>query len=985
MQQMVPVLIGVTQPPRGSGDQAAGQFYAQAIELTTSWGTQPARAQITYVSAEGFGAPVTRGALMRIEVAGHIYWGICLSDQLADNADGRTRVLEFADMRHYLGRDDVFGAFNMPEIRIVNGQRTKRYWHVLPTDYASGKRTFTTQPKTCAEVIYHLLNAPTVLSPWYNAVSPVTYHIDQVTGYVEELNFMGGSKLAGALETISNKQGLTMGLLPNAVNPYQLVWVRKGEGLLPTWIVGGQESIFPPNSGNKRVGEALSGNPNLIRVVGDRNVYQVLNVTMRPDWNRNWEAYWSVEDRWTLEVYNRLSTERAFDGIPVGTPYKDIVDDAANPGANRHIIGRQLAQARSKTITVGEYARLREDKDFSDWRQFGGRSRMDMPVVLYLEQILFRAYRPPANINLGGGRVMPVESLDLVGRMVLAVTHDPVTGKMEYDANRNQEGTGYAIVKGLLGDATALLQLEPERVDVARYVEQMETWQPVGFQVDNSGEDGGYVLFDVPALKQANLATTIDGVAVLRADATFTPAEVKASLTFEAERFMWTYGDGDIAHAENVNGLCREIVVNGNLSTEVRYGDGKTAGQKAVAIARSLWRQQWFYASGGYIRYLLPGDGAILLNSMYDRVTVKLGANGLTEEVDFTTERQTNAFVPEREMDRREREKSLLPGQAELEAQARKLRVQAAALRQSPGFRRELLKASQGAFGIPPTQMRVVQLKSVTPERTLPVGCPVWWSTTKGEEAGARTAVTAGKHVLFAGVTVRHNEKTGTRLKIQQTGTTLVRVTLLEGKVMPAQTPLVVVPGTDGVGEEVVASDAVDAFYGDSRSVVIGTLLEDLPAGVAGEVRLARVALAYPRRVSRFEAQVLLVGNYVLRVRAVYDGTEYLVLKPQGLFTPPSAGAYERVSGTERKVTYTGTFEQVEEVILPRYTEEFVGEETITVQRLEHVETISHVLPSVILNDEEPEVIEGLESQIPPKLADLNLSARNWRLKPGTE
>ncbi len=988
----IPVMVRVNNPPRGSGTQAVRTFAAQSTELTTAWGTNPASAQITYVAQTGFEVPVTEGALVRIQVAGHVFWGICRSDQSVDSANGRTRTLEYVDLRYYLGQDDVFGCFNIPDVRQVNGNRIKRYLHVLPEDWETGRKTFTTQPKSAAEIIYRLLRAPTVLSPWYNDVAPVIYHPDQITGSVDSLDFMGGRKLVSALEEIGNKQGLVMGLLPNATNPYQLIWVRKGQGVLPTWDVAGQPSIYPPNSDMKRLGVSLSGNPNIIRVVGGRNAYQVLNVALRPDWNPNWQEFYDVL-RLYEDIYERFATDVPLEGVPVGTPYKDVMDSTVAGAVNHHLVGWQLAMGRALTITVGEYARARGDKDFSDYRLFGGRSRMDMPVVMYMNQILFRAFRPPAQINLGDGWVQDLVSLELVGRMLMAVEHDPVTGTMDYVADRPTEGNGYAIAKGLLANVSALLQVEPERLNIARFAEQNETWSPLSFQIDNSGEDGGYVLFDQAVVKQADVLGVKDGYAVIKANWTFTVPEVRAALCFEAERFVWVVGDGGtISHVENVSELARECVVKNSSRLELVYGDGRTAGEKAQEIGEALLRQQWAYASGGYVHYIRQGDAPILLNSMYDRVTIRHTPQGLAEEVDFTTERQGNAFTPERLFDRRQRERGLLPGQAELMAQARKFNVFAAALRQSPGFRAELNEAWTGAVGFAPKTGRTMQIMPKTGVTSIPVGSVVWMSTDKGAQAGVGTAVEAGKHVLFAGVTVRDAEKPGRRAVVVHSGPALARVTLGD-KPMKAFTQLVIVPGTDAPEGEVAAGDALTEYYGDSQSVIVASLLEDLPAATdSGEVRLARVNLGQPMLVPEFEARVVLVGNFYLRVKALYDDREYLALKPQSLFTPADTGDYVRVSSTERKVTYQDEPQQVTEIIRPAYGEEDVmGEQTILVRRVGVVRSYQYALDNIDPPDdlgepldELPEVLAGLEDQLPIRLVDANLSARRWVRKPGT-
>jgi hypothetical protein len=51
---------------------------------------------------------------------------------------------------------------------------------------------------------------------------------------------------------------------------------------------------------------------------------------------------------------------------------------------------------------------------------------MDMPAALYIQTLLFRAFRPPPTINPGGHEV-PTATVDLSEEAVAKVTHDGST------------------------------------------------------------------------------------------------------------------------------------------------------------------------------------------------------------------------------------------------------------------------------------------------------------------------------------------------------------------------------------------------------------------------------------------------------------------------------------------------------------------------------------------------------------------------------
>jgi hypothetical protein len=223
---------------------------------------------------------------------------------------------------------------------------------------------------------------------------------------------------------------------------------------------------------------------------------------------------------------------------------------------------------------------------------------------------------------------------------------------------------------------------------------------------------------------------------------------------------------------ETVGGLRAECVASaGGTSTEIPYDDGMKAWQKAEQIALALLNTQYVYASGGYTRKLVDGDGPTPLSSVIDRVSLQMSASGFVETVDFTRERNYNAFVPEREFDRRLRERSLVPGEAEAKTIANQMRMMAQGLRSSPSHRRLLAEAFEGRLG---AQVPLVSASVASGSGTLEAGTPLWRNPAQTQPA--LPASTTASHSVFCGVTTRSGEDASKAFKAQNTGEAMVRV-----------------------------------------------------------------------------------------------------------------------------------------------------------------------------------------------------------------
>lgn len=746
-----PVLVAGT-PGRGSVTQPDLTIYCQSLQIQMAWGISPAEAVLTYVNDSNQPdpvVPVSTGALLTITSGGHTFYGVCVQDSGVDGSDGQKRTLQFVDTRKYLDDDYVFGAFNLPDVYTdtETGLRVRGYKHLYPADYDGWNWTYTPGPLTAAEILDAMFAAPTVLTGWARL-----YHSDQENYPVYGIDCLSGRKLGAAIQEVSSKQGLVVGLQGGR---YRLVWVRKGVGVLPG---------FPSNSDRRRSGTSLSGNATRVLVVGDRNLYQVLNVPMVKDWVTAWEEF-VVFELFAEDIYQRAVNPKT------GVRFN------ATPGDPEQFIGRQLALAYASEITVREYAALR-GAAFADYRKFGGRSRMDMPVALYIRTLLFRAFRPDLT-SFGNISGTGVGTLQIEDRLLARVSYSPTTGVMSASVNEPADGNGFAIVRGYKVGSDNFKSLKPEQFGADLFSDARALWQPVPFQIDDGGEGDRFLIFDEPVVVSENLLTKVDGHTVINRDFTLTVPSVRAALTFAAEPYVYRAGVAGKDHVENVSQLHGEYVVNGSSITEVRYQNGQTADQIADDIAQSLLLNQYYYAGGGYE---VRGSNGTQINSIIDRVSYQTGPNGTSEIVDFTTERGRNYFEPERRLDRLTREEALLPGQEELRQQAAQARLVAEAFKQNP---RVVKALGDLLFGTVENEvpLQTVYVKGGT-SAAIAVGTPLRKrSLTVGASTTANTntlavlpAGAAADDKIFGGVTVRANERANGPVRVQMSGVALVRV-----------------------------------------------------------------------------------------------------------------------------------------------------------------------------------------------------------------
>ncbi|HVM51256.1 MAG TPA: hypothetical protein VMU04_24715 [Candidatus Acidoferrum sp.] len=700
------VRVTVAGAERGSGDQPSMEYAAASCVCRWSWGLQPATALIEWVTgATPDLQPLAALTIEMIHTASgevrHTFYGICKQVAPVLGSDGISVMQEFVDSRELLQWDVMYCAFNKRESRLVddgtgNFVWKRHYWHIYPKDFNSQSKTYTDGPLTAIEIMDALFGSPTCESPWTRVYHPA---LEQP---VYDFDCLSGKKLGACLVELSEALGCQFTLMGGR---YNLVWCVRGAGATPT---------APPDSDNRRTGSTLSGNPSRIRLLGERDLYQVMNLELEADWLPAWQAFWNL-DALAADIFDNEALDTPCAGIDAGTRYNAI------PGDEGNLIGRYLAQARSRTITVGAYAALRDARasadgaDFRDFRKLGGRSRLQMPAALYIAMVVFRAFRPPRSFMLYNAyrQNLNLWALELVEQGLVEVTHDPVTGQMTWEQDVISASNGYAICQGYQVGQDGYKTLRPEHFQLNQWIAGQNTWQRCTFQVDDSGEGVKFILFDAPVINSADLikqSADLSDYPVMSATPKFNTPRVRAALIFAGEPYSYIAGVGTKDDVVNVQGLNGHFVVeaDGSSVEELPFADGLTANEKALGIAESLLNQQFTYAQGGHT---IQGIDGTQLSEVIGGVTVRYGPDGATEEVDYSAERDRNVspgfggglvlhVPPERDFDRRAQLINLLPGQRELREEARQLRLVGASLRQNPKMARTLLEAFAMAFGL---------------------------------------------------------------------------------------------------------------------------------------------------------------------------------------------------------------------------------------------------------------------------------------------
>ena len=559
-------------------------------------------------------------------------------------------------------------------------------------------------------------------------------------------------------------------------------------------------------------------------VVGDRNEYHCLNVPLVPDWPLAWQTLFDVDLlAWDLYWHELDEGET---GTHVPTPYHAT-------GAH-NLSGYLRAAARARRITVGEYAALRASRpaydpaaptvplSFADTRWYGGRSRMTMPAALYLQQILFRAYRIPSAAEAGAeaakvrltnrqGVTVELKNLEISDRACWDTDFNPASGVMVAGDGTGEPGNGLAVVQNYQILSNIFAGLRWDTAETANWANATDMWGEARFNVEPAGDGTQVIVFEEPLVRLSSIvAPNGQGYPVPSGWDPLNAASysmvgrltARVGLTFLGENFNYRVGSGGRDGLETVPGLSSQFKVNpatGAL-TEIPFADGDLGSDKAVDIAAALLNRPEIYVAGGY-QY--QGSQGQYLYGMLDRVSVDWdGSNGLTESVDFSSERQTGTdgwgrpvLEPPRNFERRLANDRLLPGERELRQQARELTWQSKMLAANPSARRSLSDALRHTLGYdaPP---EVVLLTNASGQANgsgaIQAGCPLWREGNTDRDAAKRVLrpEVAPTRPVFAGVAVQSSAHVNGPIQVTRTGTgnTILATVKARATEIPANT-----------------------------------------------------------------------------------------------------------------------------------------------------------------------------------------------------
>lgn len=587
---------------------SVGGALIKSMTLTQAWGLSPASAQIEAVGAGVF-AP---GSSVSLNIGSSIFNGVVGDCVERTNDQGKFLSITVPDNRIKLMWDTVFGSFN--EVEILEDDvstpgidRVKRYVHVYPLDWDAQKKTRTERPHTAAEILNMLVQAPTVLNGW-----GINGHV-RLEKPVYGVDASRGKKLGTVIQEVIDQVGLIMTLSGSS-------------GL--EFAVKGEDSAPAPNNGNCvdiSDGSAL-GPDTKVRIVGDRNLYQDLPIELEPDWNPAYEQF-IFEPAWVAKC--------------------------------KALFGGTDGEAKAKSLT----ATLRECGIGSDLGKWGEVSRMEIPVWIYLHDIVFKAYRVPRNYLVGG---LDLDSVELRDGLLAEVDSDSGGSLFYKPGNFYPDTKAYCVAQGQQLSRFDAKFLDSITIDNLASFRSL--WQPINkFNLDTKNkviifEDPIFLddgLFVAPNAATGDAHPTLQALVVPNARVQISAARVRASLCFAAEVYSKFFGSGIRAAALYVSGLNFHALSNfGTFSSEIQYSNGKGADEIAQEAGEAALTGQNILQSGGFTRI---GSAGMSLNGSIDRITVRLqfegggDRDGISETIDYAKERAPIHFESERELERRGR------------------------------------------------------------------------------------------------------------------------------------------------------------------------------------------------------------------------------------------------------------------------------------------------------------------------------------------
>lgn len=702
-----------------------GGLQVKTVRGTSAWGVTPSSSSVTGVASAGIsvGAAVSMNFYGLFTVNGIV----TRVNHRTDFSSGVEQDIEIVDNRIRLQWMYVFGAWNMedetcnknliqptannstlnnnsssggsdslnfdsedspsgpanvvfPGGHVINPERRRRYWSILPENWNTRTRTYHNKPFSVRQILNSAFNYTT--GHTFGFTKSYGSRSDNV--FPLGVDYMNGAPISGLISAMNEKTGMDCYL----TGTRRLVWDVKGSGSAP---------IPGNNSDSASSGTSLSTDPTRVRIMGDPMIVQVMNVELEPTWNRKYEKFIG-EAAWLREVASRW-------GINEKTHWAEVA-------------------ARAREITLSDYC-AKLDKSWADYGYFGQVSRMSMKVWSYIEELVFKHYAVPTEHKLFG--VIPQDSVSISDSLLCNVQMEgdglAENAKMKYQTSPLEYYPGskaFVMVKGQPLDALDTRDIAA--FHALRIADTRKTWRvETDYEIDSCGigirfrvpvfidgdASAGKSIFFYPNkgekgftdISSYSVPAASDLYKIVKPNPDFqvTPAEVKASFAFSLAPFWNEYGSGPRFGVVNANGLTAHIlhISSGSFSApgtasfdgdflrlpqggasgslrEILYADGDTAAKKAEAAWRSRQGNPRTIIDGSFRRI---GAVGTQIGGAVDRVSFSIGfSDGVTESVDIFKQRIDRAFIAEKTLNRLRRMPELYAGQEALKQEVRNLR-----------------------------------------------------------------------------------------------------------------------------------------------------------------------------------------------------------------------------------------------------------------------------------------------------------------------
>lgn len=619
-----------------------------SVQISDTWGLTPGSASLVL---EGESGEVSRGGEWAVSAGNFAFTGkVTSKSRESAGADGDQWKVTIADWRIALAKGFVAAAYNI-EWKVGD----KRRWrHLEPGDWESGLWTVTEAPKTGRQIVASILSGAEMevqLGASYHGALDVP---------VFGLDWTGGTTPAAAISAVIDQCGAIVGMQ----GAKTLRFEKRGAGGLPA--VGG------PDQERWSVGMSESGDPTAAMVVGGANLYQYEEITLAADWNAKWEPYFD-EFKFLEEV------ERSFMG-----------DEP--PAKDRE--GMAGVAIRAREVTVREWA-AKKGGDFADRGRWLNGSRMDMPAWLYVREIVFKAYRLPDGLKVGGA---DAGLADLAGRLLCGVRQDTGGGGgLRFDKTDlypEEKAIFFALGQPIDVVDPTMAEIFAENAER----DWSSIWTRLDAEIDEEGKrfifgeavvipgTGSKGLYIAANEEVPDASGDLKAIFLPNPDFEIKPAAVKASLCFAVGRYVKKIGSGKAIEVRPAPSLFREMLVPKSGSPEeLPWPDGRTTDEMAKDYGGGLGDEE--LPVGSISRF--GSAGTALSPAVRDRTASISPTGGITEQVNFAMGGGVSRQAPSRVAER-QRSGGLAFGRAEAELrdELRRLRTLRQLLARGRGDRR---------------------------------------------------------------------------------------------------------------------------------------------------------------------------------------------------------------------------------------------------------------------------------------------------------